>query len=170
MALDFNHKLNQALKNISYSGEKQELLVNSPEEVFSNNPKQIEKYGDVKWQIVDMLNQKYSHLLKDKFDLYNWLNHDESDEVAYFLNESGSNCLNHSEFKAPHKFHIWMGKNGFILGIEQKGRGFNAEEIHNHEIKENEGAAFDFFRKCKSKIFFDDKNEAKMVFMEWKKD
>jgi hypothetical protein len=36
------------------------------------------------------------------------------------------------------------------------------------KIKTNEGAAFEFFRKSQSKIFFDDPHDARMVFMEYR--
>ena len=114
-----------------------------------------------------MLNQKYSRLLENGFDLYNWLNYQNKDEVAYFLNEAGSNALNYSQFKAPSKFHLWFGKKGFIIGIEQKGQGFNASKVDSERLKDNQGAAFDFFRNCKSKIFFDNDQDAKIVYMEY---
>ncbi|MBI2662401.1 hypothetical protein HYX11_03000, partial [Candidatus Woesearchaeota archaeon] len=97
---------------------------------------------------------------------YNWLRHNANDEVAYFLSETGANCLNYSLFRAPHKFHLWLGKKGFVIGIEQKGRGFPAALIHEQQRKKNEGAAFEFFRTCKSEIFFDDENSAKVVYIE----
>ena len=101
-----------------------------------------------------------------KFDLYNWLEFNSKDEVAYFLNEAGSNCLTYSDHKTPHKFHLWLGSKGFIIGIEQLGTGFNASEINEKKIKDNEGAAFEFFRNCQSEIFFDDSQKAKIVYME----
>ncbi len=161
MTLYFQHNLASALKNIERL-EHYEFLVSG--EIDSQL---TESYGMAKWKIVDLLNEKFSKVLKDKFDLYNWLNYNENDELAYFLNEAGSNCLNYSEFKMPHKFHLWVGKKGFVVGIEQKGKGFNAEEVHNFRIKDGEGAAFDFYRKAKSKIFFDDCKNARMVLMEF---
>ncbi len=169
MALDFNLTLQEALRSISFSGESRKYLVHEIEEkITEKHSELIRHYGEAKWNIVDLLNQHYSQLLENPFDLYNWLNHNEQDELAYFLNEAGSNCLNHSEYKAPYKFHVWLGHKGFIVGIEQKGRGFPAHKVHHQKIKSNEGAAFDFFRKSKSRIFFDDPHEAKMVFMEFK--
>ncbi|MBI2661919.1 hypothetical protein HYX11_00480, partial [Candidatus Woesearchaeota archaeon] len=97
---------------------------------------------------------------------YNWLRHNANDEVAYFLSETGANCLNYSLFRAPHKFHLWLGKKGFVIGIEQKGRGFPAVDVNAKKIKINEGAAFEFFRTCKGEIFFDDANSAKVVYIE----
>ena len=131
------------------------------------NIKDLESYGDAKWAIVDLLNDHYSSVLTSNFDLYNWINHNEKDEVAYFLNETGSNVLNYSEFGAPAKFHLWLGEKGFIIGIEQKGNGFNAFEIDKFGLKENEGAGFNFFRECKSQIFFDNVENVKIVFMKY---
>ncbi len=168
MALHFTQKLHTALQEIGFT-EHQEWIVHETEEerTYFISDGILGKYGDFKWAIVDLLNQKYNSALNSKFDLYNWINKNKEDEVSYFLNEAGSNCLNYSEFKAPYRFRLWLGKKGFIIGIEQKGKGFNAEDAHNQKIKENEGAAFDFFRRCRSKIFFDDSRNAKLVFMEW---
>jgi len=168
MVLHFQRTLPEALKKIEFeanhSGHYQEIIVHEKEELSSDD--NLPAYGDAKWKIVDLLNEKFSSVLKEPFDLYNWLNYNENDELAYFLNEAGSNCLNYSEFKMPHKFHLWMGKKGFVVGIEQKGKGFNAEEVHNSRIKDGEGAAFDFYRKAKSKIFFDNGKNARVVYLE----
>jgi len=169
MALNFSQTLQQGLKNIRFTGEYHELLVHEDEierDIYSSC-EIIETYGKLKWKIVDLLNQKYSTIIKSQFDLYNWLTFNDNDEVSYFLNEAGSNCLNYSEYKVPHKFHLWLGYNGFVIGVEQRGNGFNAEEVHTKKLKENEGAAFTFFRECKSKIFFDNSKNAKVVYMEW---
>lgn len=165
MALHFDHNLQQALENIRAEGYHN-ILIHNEESArdYENSCGMIEKYGEAKHEIVEVINQYYPHL---NFDLVNWINKDQSDEVAYFLNEAGSNVLNHSEFKTPRKFHLWFGKKGFIIGIEQLGRGFNAEEIHECKIKENEGAAFNFFRNCQSKIFFNDSKNANLVLMEF---
>ena len=55
-----------------------------------------------------------------------------------------------------------------MLGVEQKGTGFNAQEVHDKNLKENEGAAFNFFRKCQSSVFFDNAQDARMVLMEFR--
>lgn len=165
MAIHYQKSLQDALQNI---GEFQhhELFVHDQERILSNSSELIDRYGQLKWQIVDLLNERYSKIIKNRFDLYNWLNFNVHDEVAYFLNEAGSNCLNYAEHKIPHKFHLWLGENGFIIGVEQLGKGFNAQEVNKKRIKDNEGAAFEFFRNCKSSIFFDDSKEARIVYME----
>jgi len=165
MALDFSTTLQNALELIGFRGNYQQFIIHDKEEERNNHDEIIGLYGNAKWKIIDILNQNYSSVLKDKFDLYNWLNNNTGDEVSYFLNEAGSNVLNHSEFKAPSGFHLWMGENGFIIGIEQKGRGFDAELVNENMVKKNQGSAFQFFRNCKSKIFFDDHKDARMVFM-----
>ena len=166
MSLHFHRTIQQALQNIGQHTYHQ-LLISEEKRAAENSPGLIEHYGKKKWEVVDLLNEKYSRILQDKFDLYNWLHYNEQDEVAYFLNEAGSNCLNYSDHKIPHKFHLWLGEKVFIIGIEQWGNGFNALEVHEKRSKDNEGAAFDFFRKCKSSIFFDDPEKARMVFMEY---
>lgn len=170
MVLNFKHSFLEALENIGYAKTHHEFVIHESEEEVSveDHNKLVERYGEMKWKVVDLINEQYNTLLKSKFDLYNWLHHNEDDELAYFLNEAGSNCLNHSQYKAPFKFHIWQGKKGFIVGIEQKGRGFPAYKVHKEKIKSNEGAAFEFFQNCQSTVFFDDPKDARMVFLEYK--
>ena len=164
MVILFDKDLPSALKNIAFQ-EHQEFLVHDQEELRTHltSDEIVSRYGEIKWNILDLINEKY----KTNFDHYNWLNQDQTDEVAYFINEAGSNVLSYSQFKAPFKFHLWLGQRGFIIGIEQRGKGFPAEQVHNQRLKENEGAAFEFFRNCKSQIFFDKPEEAKIVFMEY---
>lgn len=168
MVLDFTKNLQQALEHIDFSGEGYELPVYSVEEARSHfiSDEVIAKYGQAKWAIVDLLNEKYGALLFNRFDLHNWLNKNKDDEVAYFLNEAGSNSLNHSQFLAPSCFYLWLGKNGFVIGIEQKGKGFNAVKVHEEKIQEHQGGAFAFFRECKSMVFFDNPEEARVVYLE----
>tara|TARA_Y100000310_G_C20500102_1_gene723538 strand:+ start:264 stop:761 length:498 start_codon:yes stop_codon:yes gene_type:complete len=163
MTLNFNKTLQQALDNINYL-DYQEFPVHHTEEK-ADHSEILESYADSKWEIVNLLNQKFNL----NTDLANWLNYDQTDEVSYFLNEVGSNSLHHSEFKAPHKFHLWRGENGFVIGVEQKGAGFDAEHVEENKVMDNQGAAFDFFRSCKGNIFFDDSKNAKVVYFEFKK-
>jgi len=165
MTLNFTKSLQESLQKLGQH-EYHEFVVHSEERILTNSDEVIDVYGKTKWAIVDLLNNNYSHTIKDKFDLYNWLNHNTNDEVSFFLNEAGSNCLNYSEHKTPHKFHLWLGEKGFIIGIEQQGNGFNAVNVDENRIKENEGRAFDFFRECQNEVFFDDANEARIIFFE----
>ena len=169
MAIHFQRNLQQALGNIGFTGEHQQFVVHVLEIHRDESAEDVvTKYGKTKWELVDTLNAKYASELKEKFDLYNWLDFNDKDEVSYFLSECGSNTLNYSQFKAPHAFHIWFGSKGFVLGVEQKGTGFNAQEVHDKNLKENEGAAFNFFRKCQSSVFFDNAQDARMVLMEFR--
>ncbi len=169
MAIHFQRSLQEALARIG--SEKYKGLEIHPHEIIrmatseEQSSQIIETYGNAKWSIVDTLNSHYE-ISKNKFDLYNWLHHNQNDEVAYFLNEAGSNCLNYSQYKAPAKFHLWLGKRGFVIGIEQKGKGFNPLLVEKERKKENEGAAFEFFRNCKAKIFFDNSEDARVVYFE----
>ena len=164
MALSFHHTLSEALEQIQFSGEQTTFPIHPHQQ--QRTKETIVQYGQAKWAIVDLLNQKYSTILNTEFNLYHWLHYNEHDEVAYFLNEAGSNTLNHSEFKMPSHFHLWMGRKGFVIGIEQQGKGFNAQKINQEKIKEGEGAAFEFFRKCKGTIFFDEPKKARVVYLE----
>lgn len=167
MTLNFQKNLKQALNNIGQHTCQEFILHDKEEErTHLTSDSIIESYGKIKWRIVDIINNKYNTILKDKFDLYNWLNHNKDDELAYFLNEVGSNALSHSQFKVPSKFHLWLGEKGFVIGIEQKGKGFNAILVDENNVKINEGAAFDFFRNCTNEIFFDNSQETQIIYME----
>lgn len=164
MALSFHHTLSKALENINFTGEQTTISIHPYQQQRSEET--IVQYGQAKWAVVDKLNERYSTLLNREFNLHHWLHYNEYDEVAYFLNEAGSNTLQHSQFKLPSHFHLWMGKKGFVIGIEQQGKGFNAERINQEKIKEGEGAAFEFYRSCKSIIFFDDSSNCKIVYLQ----
>lgn len=170
MVLHFTKDLKGALENIGFSGDYHELPVYGSEEIRTHlvSDAVIEQYGDAKWAIVDILNEKYGALLLNKFDLHNWLEKNQDDEVAYFLNEAGSNSLNYSEYLAPSRFQLWLGKKGFVIGIEQKGKGFNAVKVHDEKLKENQGGAFAFFRECLNAVFFDDAESVRTVYLEVK--
>src|SRR3989338_9558699 len=170
MVIHFTQKISEALEKIDFTADYYRLPVYEAEEVRSHliSDEVIERYGDAKWAIIDLLNQKYGALLLNKFDLLHWLEKNKDDEVAYFLNEAGSNSLNYSQYLAPSYFHLWLGKNGFVIGIEQKGNGFNARNINENRIKEHQGGAFAFFRECKGTVFFDNSENAKVVFFELK--
>ena len=165
MVIHFNYSLQEALKNIDHIEHNEEFIVHDNEEirVLSNSCDIIEQYAIGKEQVVSLINEVYSK----NFDLHNWIKRDLNDEVSFFLNEAGSNVLNYSQFKAPSKFELFFGKKGFIIGIEQKGKSFNAKHIHDYNIKENEGMAFKFYKSCKNKIFFDHPQDTNIVYLEF---
>lgn len=170
MALDFTRSLHEALANIHFDGPNyHEFSIHSNEEERSHHTTDdvMELYGDSKWSIAHLLNQRYGLLFKTPVDLLNWLNHNKDDEVSYFLNEAGSNVLNYAEFKAPSKFHLWLGEKGFLIGVEQKGDSFNAKHIHDNSVKQNKGAAFEFFKTSKGIVFFDNPEETRVVYFEY---
>ncbi len=161
MTISYSQTLTHALIKIN-SQNHHEFIIHpheTPRTIYASD-EILELYGQAKWAIVDLINAQYH----TKHDLYNWINHNNTDEVAYFLNEVGSNTLSHSEYKIPSKFHLWLGKKSFIIGIEQKGQGFNAQKIDEKRLKENEGAAFDFFRNSQAEIFFDNPLDARVVY------
>ena len=164
MVLHFQHPLYQALEHINFIGEPTTIPIHP--HLKQRSDETITHYGNAKWAIIDKLNSRYSTILNTEFNLHHWLHYNEHDEAAYFLNEAGSNALNHSEFKAPSHFHLWMGTKGFVIGIEQQGKGFDAKKVHEEKIKEGEGAAFEFFRKCKGTVFFDEPEQARVVYLE----
>ena len=165
MVIYFNHSLRESLKNIDFVEHEEEFIVHTKKEnrVLSNSCDIIDRYALKKEQVVRLINEVYG----TNFDLYNWIENDLSDEVSYFLNEAGSNVLNYSQFLAPYKFKLFFGKKGFVIGIEQKGKSFNAQHIHNNNIKQNEGMAFKFYKECSNKIFFDHPQDTNIVYMEF---
>ena len=169
MTLHFSKTLQEALASIDFS-DYHEFPVYEAEEVRTHiiSDSVIERYGQAKWTIVDLLNEKYGTIMFHKFDLYNWLEKNKDDEVAYFLNEAGSNSLNYSQYLTPWRFHLWLGKKGFVIGIEQKGKGFDAIKVNDEKIQEHQGGAFTFFRGCKGEVFFDNAEDAKIVYFKLK--
>lgn len=167
MSIRFHKTLSETLKKIKLQ-KYHRLLVHELETVrtIKTSDEVIDHYGKAKWKIVDLLNEHYPKKLKTPFDLYNWLHKKKDDEVSYFLSEAGSNCLNYATFKAPSQFHLWLGEKGFVIGIEQKGNSFPARTINEEKIKDHGGAAFTFFRNCKSSIFFNHPDKATIVYME----
>lgn len=162
MALHLITTLPQALQEIDFSSEQQEVRefsIHEPEQLRTDDV--LNSYGEAKWAIIELLNKHYAQ--NDvHYDLYNWLLENKEDEVAYFLNEAGSNCLTHSQYKAPCKFTVWLGKKGFVIGIEQKGKGFSVEDT----VRNTPGGFFNFFAHSNSIIFFDHLPEARIVFMQ----
>lgn len=124
----------------------------------------IAHYGSAKFRIVELLNQRYAQHFSSLIDLHNWLYHRQEDEVAYFLNEAGSNAINHSDYKAPARFHLWLGENGFLIGVEQKGKSFAVGELTKSLRQTKGGDGSRFFQACQGTIFFDNPKEAKVVY------
>lgn len=124
----------------------------------------IAHYGSAKSRIVELLNQRYAQHLSPPINLHNWLYHRQEDEVAYFLNEAGSNAINHSTYKAPAKFHLWLGKKSFIIGVEQHGESFAVEKLMRKTEQKNGGEGSRFFQACQATIFFDNPKEARVVY------
>ncbi|HLC81694.1 MAG TPA: hypothetical protein VJH68_03470 [Candidatus Nanoarchaeia archaeon] len=144
MVLDYAKKLKKALSELGNSSYHQ----------FSR---------DGSWLAIDLLNEKYCHQLSEPFDLYNWINHNQNDEAAYFLNEAYSNALSHSQCL---NIQLWLGENGFVLGLEQEGQ-FNPWQIDRLGVKDNQGAGFAFFRGCRSKVFFDHPEKARIIYLQF---
>src|SRR3989344_8236110 len=142
MVLDFTKTLSEALGEIGFLDAHHLFAVHPEEKPTTHTTHLIKQYGDAKWAVVDALNKHYGTLLPFQIDLINWLHFNDADEPSYFLNEAGSNSLHYSDFGAPAQFNLWLGRRGFIIAIEQRGRGFNALEIDQLNKKQNEGAAF----------------------------
>ena len=96
MVIHFQKTLLESLNTIKFK-EYHKFPINNQYELrtLKNSDKIVGKYGEAKWKVVELLNEKLRH----NFNLHNWLNQNKKDEVAYFLNEAGSNCLNYSKGK-----------------------------------------------------------------------
>lgn len=164
MTLLFQRTIQEALQQIECIDSIQFTIYDKEiSRVYEGNDAILEKYGLTKWTIVEILNEFYH----ETFDLQHWIEKNKDDEVAYFLNEVGSNALNHAEFKTPSAFQLWIGTKGFVIGVEQKGQAFNASLINEMKLRTNEGGAFEFFRNCRNKVFFDDAEKARIVYLEY---
>jgi hypothetical protein len=158
MVISYNTNLDQEI-NLIEGYEHKTIFVSDVERTLNNTDEILEKYALTKDRIVELVNKNYG----TNYNLENWVN-DKEDDLAYFLNETGSNMLNYSSNKIPLKFHLYLGKKGFIVAMEQESC-FNAQEVDNKKLKENQGRAFNFYRQSKNKIFFDNPEKAKTVFM-----
>lgn len=163
MVLDLNLRLQRALVVM---GKNKYFVfpLHEREQPAQHEESFILLYGSAKARIVALLNQHYAQHFFSPINLHNWLYHREEDEVAYFLNEAGSNAINHSDYKAPAMFHLWLGENGFIIGVEQQGRGFAVEKLTAKTEQKSGGEGFQFFQACKATIFFDNPKEARVVY------
>jgi hypothetical protein len=146
--IDFEKKLGACF-------EKIELIEYKVFQISEN-----QEYHDSKFAIVELINDKYG----TKFDHENWLHYKESDEVSYFLNEAGNNAVHNNGF--PLQFHVWMGKNGFVIGISQD-KDFDAVEVNKNKVFQTEGRGFEFYRRCKNVVFFDNAKNARCVYFEY---
>ncbi|MDP3640080.1 MAG: hypothetical protein Q8R53_02660 [Nanoarchaeota archaeon] len=165
MVFSFNLTLKKALEFLSATNDYHTFPIHGEEHPAVHSEAFIAQYGAAKRSVVELLNQRYKSLLSPKADLHNWLYHRQDDEIAYFLNEAGSNTINHSDYQAPACFHLWLGERGFIIGVEQKGQGFAAEKLRKETVpSESGGSASRFFRSCKGIIFFDDPESARIVY------
>ena len=128
MVLDFTRILNDSLLTIGSTKETAEFVIFDMDQPCSPEEIQI-RYSKALWTVVEVINGRYASKLPFEFNLYNWIEHNHKDELAYFLNEASSNCMNYSDYKSSYKFVIHFGEKGFIVGVLQQGKGFNAELI-----------------------------------------
>ena len=146
MPLDFQQSLPEAFSNIGFQEHHS-----------------FAEYGQAQWSIIDVVNDRYNTILKDKFDLYHWLWYHEEDELAYFLIEAGSNAFHGDQNQVGQKvptFHLWLGSRGFIVGVQQE-KAFPALELFSQRT-ETGGSAF--FQRAKRVIFFDNPSKTKTVY------
>lgn len=166
MVIDFEKTLRQSQDRIEMEGDSAEFIV-----FDIGNPCSLEeteiRYGKALWTVIEIINKKYQDRLDFEFNLYNWIEHNSSDELSYFLNEASSNSINYSEFKSVWKLIVYFGKKGFIVGVLQQGKDFDAEKIFFDKVKSNEGAGFLFYEECSNTVFFDNSKTAKSIYFEY---
>ena len=180
MAISFTHTLQEALQSINHQSSSHQNHKTHEFEVHNNKihkinpqcPNFLSRYSEALHQVTSLTNTHFKQLphtsqiiIDMPFNLHNWINHNESDELAYFLSETGNNCLNHAPSNAPHKFTLHLGTKGFVISISHQGQGFNAEHINKNKLYKNEGAAVDFYRNCQNTIFFNNPQNTTEIFM-----
>lgn len=166
MVLDFEETLENSEQRIKVVGDNAEFLVFDVGNPCLPQEMDV-RYSKAMWTIVELINSKYQDKLEKEFNLYNWIEHNNSDELSYFLNEASSNALNYSEFKAVWKFVLYFGEKGFIVGVMQQGNGFNPKIVFEKKIRSNEGAGFTFYEECSNRVFFDSNKKARAVYFEY---
>ena len=81
MVISFEKKLQKALEEISFTGEFYEFMVHEDNFIIEHSEELINRYGQAKWSVVDILNERFNHILNDN-ELHN------SDDLYYYLNDS----------------------------------------------------------------------------------
>lgn len=96
-------------------------------------------------------------------------------QPCLFIFETYVNATMYSSYGFISQMDLWLGKS-FIIGISQKGEGYDALYIDSHKIRHKRGevvekgegsGAFDFYRTCKHEVFFDDPKNAKSVYLKF---
>ncbi|HIH11884.1 TPA: hypothetical protein HA241_06860 [Candidatus Woesearchaeota archaeon] len=168
MVLLWSKTVDQALAEVRFT-HRYEFEISTEPRTLDNTDEIIPRYAAVKQHIVVILNSHFPHWMGRRFRLKHWLQRKKHDELAYFLNEAGSNCLAYADHKIPAQFRLWIGKKGFLIGITQSGGGFPAREVYVQKRRNNLGGGFRFYARCRSKIFFDSPAKATEVYLLWKK-
>ena len=175
MVLNFDQTLDAALEDIGYKGEHQEWDFHQEERHMRDMPKE---YRDKHYrpffnlmfiEIPTMLNERFREKLKKPFSTFLGMNQ-EHDFPHKFLWEAHANTTNHSQYGFASQMYFWLGENGFMLALEQKGNGFDAVQVDKKGIKQHEesGGGFKRYRSFESEIFFDSPTDARTVYMKHK--
>ena len=82
------------------------------------------------------------------------------------LFEAHASIAMHGDYNFPSKIELWIGKAGFIVGVQQKGRGFNADEIsRTGKHREGGGSGFKTYKELGYDVFFDNPTDARTVYI-----
>ncbi|MBW2984400.1 hypothetical protein KY361_04750 [Candidatus Woesearchaeota archaeon] len=87
--------------------------------------------------------------------------------LSDFISHITTNVRKYSQYGIEYRIHFWQGERGFVVGIEQKGRGFEAKRVDSERIASSYGNGFNFYRACSPYIFFDSPSDARIVYMQW---
>ncbi|MFC1801759.1 hypothetical protein ACFLZB_04830, partial [Nanoarchaeota archaeon] len=80
-----------------------------------------------------------------------------------------ANAAWYSQFQFIYGLSLWTGESGFVLGVEQKGNGYDAVTINEKRITSHgDGIGGGFFNLCRDnpqEFFFDNPSDARIVYM-----
>ena len=177
MVIKFSKTLGEALQEIGYGGE----LKNTIEYILHNEEKKIQDMSkDYKSKLVqrfyrevlgknlipELVNENYGHLLKEPLVMPPH-SHDCNNPFT-FLWERYNDSILYGEYGMPSRFNMWLGQESFILGLEQKGKGFNVIKINKRKPRKRGGTGFKDLRETRHDIFFDNPEDARAVYLQYK--
>ena len=163
MVLVFDKTLDDALKEIGFSESEGVYL----EQVIYDGEVHVRELIPIKRrQITKRVGR--SEEVWSRFARYGQASNCLACEHLFdFFNHAYSNIFERSQYGRTYKDHYWFGKRGFVIGIEQKGRGFDAVQIDSKRTKNGHGHGFDHYRSCPYPIFFDNSRDARVIYVQY---
>ena len=173
MVIKIGKTLDESLKGIGFSGPNGEHLKFPLHEVAESLYRQSSEYQrNLVQKYLEVVEGDIPNTLKRRFrdrpKMFRSRFGGFCDDITYFFAETYFNVAFYGDYHFPSMIQAWVGESSFVLSVGQKGNGFDAEMVNQTRRKQNAGGAFNFFRSCESEIFFDNPNNARIVFMEYK--